>query len=256
MDWLASVTKVIRSNDPNNRPIMMYEPNHRRGDQLVTTGKHLDLITKGSYSNYVGMKSNRSWLSWSFEQINAAAKVTGGTPIAVLWMARDQKSAAEISAIPRWVRHDVYLSLISGAKGIIIFSAHNKRAGFRQHFEEFFAAYSQAATELNGSQQLGQVFLHGEPQQDVVLGHVAGPETQTFSYRDTDHTYPSVRHLHNKHNDKHYLFIVNSANSPVSVSLTGIPSATTIQNLFNQASSEVPATLELAPLEVVAYRWE
>jgi hypothetical protein len=256
MDWLTSITAVIRANDPKNRPIMMYEPNHRRGEQLVITGTHLDLIAKGSYSNYVGMKTKRSWLRWSFEQMTSAAEATGGVPLAVLWMARDQLSPQDIAAIPDWVRHDVYLSLISGAKGILVFSAHNKRAGFNKHFDSFFAAYSQTATELNGPLQLGQVFLFGEPQTGVTINYVSGPKTQTFSYQKTAHTYPSVHHLHQKHNDRHYLFLVNSANNPVTVAIKGIPVDAEIVDVFSQSSSELAETLELGPLKVVAYSWK
>jgi len=38
MDWLKKVTAVIRANDPYDRPIMMYEPNHRNSEQLEITG--------------------------------------------------------------------------------------------------------------------------------------------------------------------------------------------------------------------------
>ena len=50
--------------------------------------------------------------------------------------------------IPKWVRHDVYLSLISGAKGIVVFSGW-RRPKFPA-FDRYFEAYAECAREING----------------------------------------------------------------------------------------------------------
>ncbi len=255
MAWLEKVTAVIRANDPYDRPVMMYEPNHRRSEQLVKTGRYLDFVSKGSYVNYAGMKSSRSWLRWSIEQSVNAAKTTGGTPIALLWMARDQKSKADVASIGSWVRHDVYLSLISGAKGIIVFSAFNKRRGFQKHFDDFFGAYAETARELNITLNLGQVFLFGKPVDDMKVAVNNGPAEQSFTYQNETHTYPSIHQLHIIHEKQHYLFIINSANLPVAVSVSGYPTDALLRDVFSGENIESGTRFSLEALEVKGIGW-
>jgi hypothetical protein len=256
MDWLERITRVIRENDPLKRPIMMYEPNHRRSDQLVLTGQYLDIVAKGSYSNYVGMKHKRTWLRWSMEQSLEASAQTGNVPIAILWMRGDQKSAADIAAIPYWVRHDVYLSLISGAKGIIVYSAWNRRPGFKQHFSLFFDAYAATAAELNGPLQLAQVFLFGDERSDIQVRQTNGPKLQKFIYRRTEFEYPVIHAKQLAYAGFNYLFVVNSANEPVRVSLDGLPAGSAASDAFNAQLLELETEIELAALEVRAIRWQ
>jgi hypothetical protein len=256
MKWLEGLTTTIRENDPQRRPIMMYEPNHRRADELLITGQYLDIVSKGSYTNFVGLKQSRTWLRWSMEQSMAVANATGNVPIAVLWMARDQEADDDIAAIPRWVRHDVYLSLVSGAKGILIYSAFNRRPGFSKHFSEFFNAYAAAANELNGPAQLGQVFLFGEQREDLVVRQTSGPQSQEFVYRDRQHSYPVVHSSQRELNGRHYLFIVNSANNPISVSIDGLDTNQSVIDAFSEQPVTIADGLSLAPLEVRAFHWE
>ena len=256
MDWLKDVTKVIKANDPLGRPIMMYEPNHRDNASLLLTGKYLDYVTKGTYTNYVGMKNQRAWLRWSLEETLATAKATGALPIAVLWMARDQTSEKDIESIPAWVRHDVYSSLISGAKGIIVYSAFNRRKGFRQHFKNFFDAYAEAARELNGPLNLSQVFLFGTPHDDVEITQISGPQKQVIKYRDAEREYPSIQKFSSTLDGQHYLFLVNSANSAVSYSLSGIAASAEVFDVFTNNSTTLTDTMHLDALEVRGIRWE
>jgi hypothetical protein len=256
MHWLERVSGIIKANDPLQRPVMMYEPNHRNAAALNITGQYLDLVTKGSYTNYVGMKTKRTWLRWSIDQSTASAAKTGNTPIAVLWMARDQKTAEEIAAIPRWVRHDVYLSLISGAKGVIVFSAYNRRKGFSKHFKNFYEAYAKAANELNGELDLGGVFLFGSPQTGASFRYLSGPEQQSFDYNKKPHTYPTVHFLHSRHDGTDYLFVVNSANEPVSIKFSGLNSPTYVQDAFSISAESLSDPIRLNTHEVKGYRWK
>jgi hypothetical protein len=256
LEWLENISATIRANDPEKRPVMMYEPNHRRSKDLVITGQYLDIISKGAYANHVGMKDNRSWVRWSVEQTTTAADITGATPIAVLWMARDQRTRQDVANIERWVKHDIYLSLISGAKGILIFSGFNKRRGFRRHFSEFYGAYSTAAWQLNGPLNLGQIFLQGVHLDDITISIIDGPTRQQFSYRKEQIDYPSVHSTRRRFADHNWLFMVNSANEPVTLAITGLPDDKQIFDAFTDEPMARSSGMLMQALEVKALHWK
>ncbi len=255
MEWLQQATKVIRNNDPYDRPIMMYEPNHRSANGLIKTSMYLDFVAKGSYTNYVGMKYKRTWLKWSIEQTVAAASATDSIPLALLWMARDQDNEADILSIQKWTRHDVYLSLVMGAKGILVFSGWNNRAGFKQHFQKFYAGYVSAAKELNGELNLSSAFLHGKKTNSVSLTVTDGPALQAFEYQETMHEYPTISWAEYELGGRHYLFVVNSAESQVQVKLSGLPQNIELFNAFNGTKISDTETMELERLAVIALTW-
>jgi hypothetical protein len=233
----------------------MYEPNHRDAKALQQTSRHLDYVTKSAYANYVDQKRSRTWIRWSVEQAVIAAKNTQTTPLVVLWMAQDQDNPDDIRDIPAWTRHDVYLSLITGAKGIIVFSGWRGRAGFQNHFDKFYDGYISAAKELNGSKQLAAIFLSGTPRNDISIAVTSGPEKQAFIYRDKRHIYPTVSWLHTVYNGKNYLFIVNSANEQVRIALNGISDEQKLINVFNERGISQSNIEILERYEVKALSW-
>ena len=255
MDWLRNATQTIRANDPHNRPILMYEPNNRSAHALVKTSQYLDFIAKGTYANYVGMKHTRTWIRHSIEQAVSAANSTNTIPLAILWMARDQDNDEDIADIQKWARHDVYLSLITGAKGIIIFSGWSKRPGFEKHYHDFYEGYTSAAKELSGELQLGRVFLYGKKQSGINISVIEGPETQQFKYRDQTYEYTTISFKYLLLDDKHYLFIINSANEEVSISIDGLPASLQLYNVFTE--EQIHSTIaKLDKLNILAISWE
>jgi hypothetical protein len=254
MDFMQQATRIIREHDALDRPIMMYEPNHRDTAALEKTGGYVDFIAKGSYTNHVGMKDKRTWLRWSVEQTVAAADKLDKTPIAVLWMAGDQE-AQDVAKIHSWTRHDAYLSLMLGAKGLLIFSAHSNRPGFSKHFNNFYAGYTSVARELNGELALAQVFLFGERVNDTQLAVSSGPASQRFKYRDEAMEFPSVSHARFDHDGKRYLFIVNSVDEPVTVSLNGPLPDSGSRDAFRDEPAPVDPEQDLQPYEVKAFVW-
>ncbi len=257
MQWLKRVTEAIHAHDPGQRPIMMYEPNHRTADALGKTAPYLNVVTKGAYANLVGMKYDRSWVRWSVQQAVEAAASSGTVPVAVLLMVRDQETAVDIAAIRSWARHDVYLSLMTGAKGILVFSGANRRPGFERDFRDFYEGYASAARELNGELNLAEVFLFGKPQDAMPIEILAGPEDLSFEYLGSRFSYPSVstvtRYLH----DKAYLLLINSANEAVTVNIGGLPEGVGIRNVLSdeQTESAGDLRLELAAYEFRAFFW-
>lgn len=258
MRYLKTVTKAIRQADPLKRPMMMYEPNHRDASALAHTVKFLDFASKGMYTNYSGHRDSRIWVRWTIEQeIEAIKKANpSAIPIAIPEMFQ-QPPKDKLNLIPSWVRHDVYLSLITGAKGIIIFSMR-QRPKFDAH-EAYYQAYAQCARELTKPPlNLGKVFLFGEKRNDLDVQVVDGPDTLTLKLgADKTVSYPSVSFLDTAYGKNRYLFVANSANEPVGIVVDNVPHVEiVVKNLFNGHKflvGEGNFEAKLKPLEVKGF---
>lgn len=167
LHYLKLVASAIRANDPMRRPVYMYECNNRGAGSLATALVHEDLCVKGNYVNTVDdgvFIHHRIWVRWSMEQeLGAVARGNqSAAPWIVLWMAGDP-AAADFDLIPAWCRHDAYLGLIMGGKGIFIWSAARNRTGFSERsFNAYFDGYLSVARDLNGPLNLAPVFLFGK----------------------------------------------------------------------------------------------
>lgn len=225
MRWLEIAGDAVRAADPYGRPVMMYEPNHRNADALAKTVKYQDICAKGMYANAAGFKDNRIWIRWGVEQeLKALERANpNATPFAVLWMAWDPKDPSDVPLIDDWTRHDVYLSLITGAKGIIVWSGYNRRKGFEEYFTDFYEGYASAARELNGRLNLSRIFLFGQKQNSIEVEVINGPAVLKLDYDKEIHTYSSVSHLDVAYEGTRYLFMANSANSPITALVKGLP---------------------------------
>ena len=238
MAYLKVAAATIRQTDPLGRPVWMYDPNHRDAAALAYTVKHLDICGKGMYTNYSGQRENRVWVRWTIEQeIEAIRRAKpSAVPIAVPEMFQEPPEAL-LPMIPRWVRHDVYLSLVSGAKGIMVFSGW-RRPKFPA-FDRYFQAYAACAHEINGPLNLGQVFLFGQRRKDIRVRVLGGP-AQVATARDKPVQYPSVAVLDVAHGQGRYLFLVNSANEPVRLAVEGLPRVPLrVEDLFGREKQRV-----------------
>ncbi|MDO9565906.1 MAG: hypothetical protein Q7J15_04120 [Candidatus Desulfaltia sp.] len=275
MEYLEILVKTIRETDPYHRPIWMYEPGHRNAEDMAHIAKYLDVVGKGFYVNYTGQRESRIWVKWSVEQeIGAIEKANSNAiPIAVPEMFKEgweipRKDFPFPQLVPKWVRHDVYLSLISGVKGIIVFSM-SKRENFPEH-ETYYKAYAQTANEICGKLNLGQVFLFGEKRNDINIEVLNGPKSviqkDDFGSRiggtniGATIEYPSVNFLDVAHGTDRYLFAVNSANEPVLVMVGGLPDAKIlVYDVFNAGDpmhvGEKEFKLKFEPLEVKCMRF-
>jgi len=255
--YLEVAADAIRQADPQKRPVWMYDPGHRHAAALTHTVKHLDLCGKGMYTNYSGQRTNRVWVRWTIEQeIKAIEQANpSAIPIAVPEMFR-QPPEELLGMIPRWVRHDVYLSLMTGAKGIVIFSGW-RRPKFPA-FDRYLEAYAECIRELNGPLNLGQVFLFGECRHDIRVRITRGPLHVTTAHKEPV-KYPSVAVLDVAHGKDRYLFLANSSNEAVRARLEGFSPRTIVaENLFKEDDTQVvgpaPWELSLKALEIKAFR--
>ena len=112
-------------------------------------------------------------------------------PWIVLWMAGDP-APGERGLIRDRCRHDAYLGLVLGGKGIQVWSGARGRRGFsKEAFQAYFDGYLSVAGELNGPLHLAPVFLFGQKRVEPSMKITAGPTSLRWSIRGTN-SYPSV----------------------------------------------------------------
>ena len=257
--YLEVAYKAVKAADPEKRPVWMYSPGHRSDDALAKEAPFLDIVGKGTYTNYSGQKDSRVWVRWSIEQEINAIRMAKKDAFPILVPEMFQEPAAEETAlIPSWVRHDTYLGLVSGAKGVVIFSLW-ARQKFPSH-PVYYEAYCGVAEELNGTAGLGQVFLFGNPKSDIKMKITAGPETVSSKFKIKKvetFTYPSVAFANLAYSNKRYLIAVNSANSNLTAEFTGFPKEkiNSVNAFSGKPAGVAPADgtlkLEFKPYEVI-----
>ena len=82
----------------------------------------------GTCVNLAGRQNERIWMKWSVERevqaIEALKEEDDRERIALVLpeLCADPADPKDDHKIPSWVRHDVYLGLMSGGKGVAIWS--------------------------------------------------------------------------------------------------------------------------------------
>lgn len=261
MKYLEIATNAVRANDPLKRPVWMYDPGHRNASSLASTCKFLDICGKGMYPNYSGFKDSRIFCRWTIEQETEALKSSNPATIPIAVPEMFQEPALEdASKIRAWVRHDVYSSLIAGAKGIVIFSFAN-RPGFKSR-DIYFKEYAKTADELCGKLNLGQVFLFGEKRNDISLKITDAPEKLAFFFKNagmkTPVEYPSINIFNAAFGNERYLFMASSANSRIKAEIKGFPPKVAIRDIFDKKDIDISDNdfmeITFEALEVKAFR--
>ena len=261
LHYLELVTSCIRSNDPGRRPVFMYEPNHRNAATLARTMAFQDICAKGAYTDVLDKGTfahERIWGRWSIEQeLKAIANANpAAQPWIVLWMARDP-APGEAGLTRDRCRHDAYLGLVMGGKGIQIWSGARARRGFSsESFQAYFDGYLSVARDLNGPLNLAPVFLFGQKRLEPEMKITGGPASLRLVYQGTN-SYPPVTWLCAAHRGVDYLFVVNSAEQAVTASFSGLPAADR-EDLFAGGTAPTPGgsfSVTLPPLGVKAFRF-
>lgn len=236
LEYLKKAVETIHKADIYKRPVWGYAPNHRNAGALAKTeALYMDVVGKGFFCNYSKYQNNRIWVRWSAEQEIKSIELAGRTGKVIPVMCPEmfiQPPADKLNMIPLWVRHDVYLGLVCGMKGVVVFS-FAKRKNFNSH-AMYFNAYMKVAEELCGKENLGHFFLFGEKRDDIKMEIESGPATLTCKPAKETFSYPSVAFLGSVYGKERRLFAVNSANEKVTVVFSGFPEGKTeIINIFS-----------------------
>ncbi|MCO6047631.1 hypothetical protein NG895_27315 [Aeoliella sp. ICT_H6.2] len=251
-----------RGVDP--RPVWNYQANNRTAEQLVMIGEKLDVITKGTYMTTMENRGpERSGLAvWNFDQILQAAAELGATPQAIFQLYEDftdPETGTVATEIERVIRNDVYLALVKGITSLNVFSMYENRTNLTTHNEQF-EAYGSVATDLTGELDLQRVFLAGEEKDDLEI--VAQDVPQTYMYTDMFggvHEYPTLQYGNYSLDGDRYVVLVNSTESPMTVSIDGLPQTYTVDNLFAGTSAastgtHYTTTLDRLGVQVLRFR--
>ena len=268
MAYLKAVTETIRANDPLGRPIFMYNPNNRDVTTLANIAPQLDVVAKGCYATAHGHKDDRGWVRWSVEQLVAsAAKGRPGSWALVMPALSSDPDEKDLPLIRPWVRHDCYLGLMAGAKGMLTWSLF-PRPEVKKTWQTWYDAYAECGREINGPKALGEVFLFGEPRDDLAVApdeprppHAMNPGVKSRE-RNTTRAMEGafgMIHLWTKAEyqlgDRHFLFLANSSPSATSFKVRGIPSAgLAARDAFDGHEVALPAAG--SPLELRLVPWE
>lgn len=260
--YLELVAGIVHEQDPFGRPMMMYESQNRTAANLSVTLPYQDICSKGMYVQIFEdgrFKDHRIWARWSMEQeLGAiAASNSNAAPWIVLGMSQDAPEGQE-SLIESWCRHDAYMGLIMGGKGISIWSGWRGRSTWTNDFQTYFDAYLSVAADLNLERNLAPVFLQGTETAGVTHNVTAGPAMLELVYpAGVTNSYPPVTYTMLEFLGQHYLFMVNSATQAVTLVFSGVPDTVRtdlFQGLEYPASGGSFATT-LAPYEVGAFRF-
>ncbi len=256
--YLEEMYKLLKENDPQKRPVFMYEPGHRSAGALAQLLPFQDISAKGTYTNYSGHKDSRVWVRYSMEQETEAVKICKkGIPFLLPEMFQ-QPEEKELPMVEKWVKHDVYCGLANGAKGILVFSAR-RRPNFTA-WDKYIDAYLETAKVLAG--ELGQALLFGKDTTDLEVSVIEGVEKIEARLRKGNKTtYPSLSVKQIVWNNARYILIVNSAETPVKAMVDNLVYGSTVKvkNLLDAKADKFTAPegnfeVELAPLQAVCFK--
>lgn len=261
MRYLEVVCEAIRANDPLRRPVYLYNPNHRDAATLAPIAKQVDVVAKGCYVNSSGKKRDRAWVGWSIEQEVAAIRAEGRTNAVALVMpelCKDPEPGEE-REIRAWVRHDVYLGLAKGAKGLCLWSLF-RRKEVSKTWSLWYDAYAECGRELNGPRGLAQVFLFGgEPLDKLTVKQVSGASAAAVKLggdAEAGTTTEQERQAREQRmaswtareyicGGEHWLFLINSANGPAAFEIAGWPVAAKARDAFTSEPAALPCSAPL-----------
>ncbi len=246
MLYAARVQAVVRTHDPLDRPLLSYQPNHRTRDDLASASASFDRVLRGLYANFVGATERRAWVREGARTIVASAYLDQD-PWAVLEMFEEP---AETSRIGAWVRHDVYASLVVGARGVVVFSGW-PRSGFPA-YEAYLSAYLEVASELNGPRGLATPLLRGLPAEPTALEVVDGPARTDAAMGDTPRWVDSVASRQVHDGGGRWIYTVNSAQQAVQVRIALDPTACPAVAVLGPDVRE--GVIDLPPLGVSVVR--
>jgi hypothetical protein len=251
MDYLKNVCHAIRQNDPLHRPIYLYNPNHRDAQTLAPIAQQVDVVAKGAYVNSVGRKRERAWVQWSVEQEIAAIRAAGrpgAIPLLNPELCADP-DPAEDKEIRAWVRHDVYLGLATGAKGLLIWSLYPRKE-VQRTWQLWYDAYAECGRELNGPRGLAQIFLFGQHKTDLKIHQLAGEtmvpinlggKAEIGTTSDPERAsrqlkVPAWASAEFAYGGSRWLFLINSGNSASRFVVSGWPNGSRAEDAFAGAA--------------------
>jgi hypothetical protein len=232
---LRDYTAWTRVYDPARRPTYEYTPNNRNAAQIAPIVPTVDVIGLSCYCEE--MRMPHAWVRYKIEEAGlhgiALAGATVGQdylhgqkiPVAILYCARFPKTGR--MPTPDQTYHDFWSAIASGAQGIGVYAYHHAMKddpALAQNFERL----NEAATQISGPDDLGDVILRGKPNPDVAVEILSGPK-QTVAFRPAnehhDIQYPSLHLLSKIRGGDIFVIAVNSTEQAITARISGLPAS-------------------------------
>lgn len=192
-EYIGAIRSAEHEFRMDARPIMMYEPTHRKADDLIKMGKYLNIQAMGLYTDGLFDEKRIEKITKGGYELWSASKKQSVVPIAVLNLDRDFPSTMSVDKVDRIIRNNVFLSLISGARGCLIWSWF-ARKGLTKHDRDIqVRSYLKVANEINKNKLISSVLRHGEKiEKDCPLSSV---DTVVSCYQYYGHIYYFILNL-------------------------------------------------------------
>lgn len=243
MQAVRDLSVWTRRLDPLQRPNYMYIPGHYSQQDVQEYVPWLDVIPASVYTTY--MEQPQAWARWRMESVVAAILAEGKTigrnhlagekwPVAVLELFH---KAGTPLMTPQGSYHDFYQCLVSGARGIMVYSFFH-----RSDDPALAACYDRlcvAAREISGDSGLGSAVTLGNRMPQITTSVVTGPQrTPTFTVWGDPALvdYPSLDAAAWDWQGKRYVIAVNSGTGAISGRISGLGVGTTAEVLFEGRS--------------------
>jgi hypothetical protein len=145
-----------------------------------------------------------------------------------------------------------------GMKGFNIWSMHEHRPNLTTHNAQFLG-YASVVEDLTGDLNLQEVFLYGESRSDLKVKVASGDKSISFKNPLGNKSKAnSLHYLNSVLGADRYLFLVNSLEQQMDVSISGLPSNYMLDDIFagtTTAMSQTSFTWHLDVLGVAALRF-
>ena len=241
MEYLRRFAAVIRRLDKKQRMVWMYIPGHYGKTSLDRYTPTLDVLAQGYYPRHG--KTELVWCRAHSENLRDAAADNPRKPmVGIVPGMYIQPTRQDAQAIRTWIRHDVFVPLIHGAKLVIIFSLAERR-NFNAHGEYFFA-YSDIAKKLTAPGGIGEVLLFGKVENDLRFTVTSGPAETAYTVTDrktrkkvVKKVYPTLVWRDLRHSSGRYCLVASSNSRPVKAELSGLPQ--TAAAVYNAETGEL-----------------
>ena len=229
-----------RSYDPELRPNYMYIPSNYTQLQVQNYVPYLDVIPASAYADRADFP--HAWIRWRMEETIRGINLAGAT-IGRDYL-NDQKTPVGIVQLfvgpngvipsPEQTYHDFWQLIASGAQGIFVFSYARGQIDVGGALIPNWNLLQQAASQITGPEQLGDMVLYGTTVSDVTFSVLAGP-TETDSFTPTGYEtpvqFPSIHLFSQQWNGATYIIAVNSTEQDVTAEVSNVPT--------NSATAEV-----------------
>lgn len=202
---LEQIANIIRATDVEKRPMITYVAESDSG-YLKRVGSIADAVVFGAYPGLYGPRP-RADIKRRIEKAYES-----GVPVVIAGLGVLKLKGENNWTRPKDVRFDAYLSLISGAKGVMWFSYYQARQR-----PKLLEAVLEVATEFNGPEHLGEVFLLGKEPRSLICKLVKGPTyspyASAYENKNTNISkrYNSIQWSAREYGKYLYIFAVNTA---------------------------------------------